>query len=148
MFHHLRKVSKWLEKPYPMVRQIIKTNDSGENYIAISTDSVIYANIQNKKDGESMVPGLDGALAYRTILLLSKNRIGFGDPVYPDDQTIADPSDSIIYFIKAFGQVYRISLEAGIQDLSYDSSATPESTQQSTYVMYRYNATLVRGPWQ
>jgi hypothetical protein len=176
MFHHLRKALKWLEQPYTMVRQIIKTDIGGENYISSTASFLIYVNIQNKEDGESIVMGRNGALVYKTIILLSKDRIGFGDPVYPDlpnsidnqfllmdqtsfrymDQTSLtfnsntpdDNNDSILYFVKAFGQVYRIMLEGGVQDLSYDPSLSDESVELDGYVYYRYYADLVRGPWQ
>lgn len=176
MFHHLRKAFKWIEQPYKMVRHVIKNDEGGENYISSSKEFTIYANIQNKKDGESLIIGRDGSLVYRTILLLTKERIGIGDPVYPDgaeingddffymdnsifnfmdgsifefdgEEPVLD-TDPLIYYIKAFGQVYRITLEGGVQDLSYDPFDSSEAMEQAGYVYYRYYATLVRGPWQ
>lgn len=176
MFHHLRKAFKWLEQPYEMVRQIIVTDSGGEKIIASSRTFTIYANIQNKADGREIVMGRDAGLVYATIILLCKNRIGFGDPVYPDttngdeknilfmdnpifhymdnsalnfnSQYPTGPNDPILYFIKAFGQVYRIMLEGGVQDLKYDPGETSEPCELNGYVYYRYYADLVRGPWQ
>lgn len=176
MFHHLRKAFKWLEEPYDMIRQIIVTDDGGEKFIASSKTFTIYANIQNKEDGREVVMGRNGALVYATIILLCKDRIGFGDPVYSDltngdeknvlfmDNPIfnfmdnsalnfnskfpTSPDDPILYFIRAFGQIYRIMLEGGVQDLKYDPSETSESDELNGNVYYRYYADLVRGPWQ
>lgn len=148
MFHHLRKAFKWIEQPYIMVRQVIRTDQGGEEFVYSSDQSRIYANIQNEEDGGHLSMGRDGSLVYKTILILTKSRIGLGDPVYPDDSELENLEDAIIYYVKAFGQVYRIVLEGGVQDLSNDSLSEPQYVEQNGYVFYRYHATLVRGPWQ
>ena len=135
MFSLIRKGFRFLTNDYVLKVNIptLDADGSGNWTVVTLQTKSLSANIQNKEDGASIKVGRSGSLVYKTIIILTKDRIGLGDPVYPDIEN----EEEIQYIVGAYGEEYRIMLEGGVQK---DDS----TVNMSGHVFYRYYADLLR----